>query len=204
MIAVKLRRMAYNLKRRARLRCRPSVISRNCVGGVLCHDLRLRFLSPTINISMPEEDFILFCRHLSAFLAVKMEEVAEHDKNYPVGRLNTEFGTVTLWLVHYATFQDGAQAWERRKKRVDMDNLRIIFHLAPNPSESLLEQFEQLPFAHKLLLSSGMDQAKYPHCYNLSCYEGGFRGDITQYISDTGITRYQDEYDWIPFLNGNT
>ena len=202
--AVSLLRTLYRLWRRARLRSVPSVISRDCVGGVLFHDLGLDFRSPTVNLFLPAEDFLLFCRHLADFLSVQMEELPGHGKPYPMGRLATGHGTVTLHLMHYASFSEAAEAWERRKRRVDMDYLRIIFHAPPGIPEQLAGQFEQLPFEHKVLLSGGMDTEKYPHCYNLPCYAEGCREPVTYYPSPSSVRRYQDGFDWIPFLNGET
>ena len=199
-----LLRKIYNQWRRMRLRSRPTVISRNCVGGILYHDLGLEFLSPTINMTMPAEDFILLCRYLEDFLAAEMEEVTDHDKDYPVGRLNTEHGSITLYLIHYDTFQNAAETWERRKRRVDLSDVRIIFHVAPPASPELVEQFERLPYAHKVLLSSGIDVKQHPDCYNLPCYAAGNINSIERYRSKYSIRRCQDEYDWIPFLNGDT
>ena len=202
MRVIQVCRKLYNRWRRARLRDHPTVISRNCLGGVLFHDLGLEFLSPTINMTMPAEDFILLCQHLPAFLAVKMEEVAEHGRPYPVGKLTTDYGTITLYLVHYSTFEAAAETWERRKQRVDLNNIRVILHDLPNAPESLLEHFEQLPYPHKVLFSSGIDEKKYPHCHNLPSYTAGYAGPVTEYKHPFSIRRYQDEYDWIPFLNG--
>ena len=203
MRVIQLCRKLYNLWRRARLRNHPTIISRNCVGGILYHDLGLEFLSPTINMTMPAEDFILLCQHLPAFLAVKMEEVAEHDRPYPVGRLVTEHGAVTLFLVHYDTFETAAEAWEQRKRRVDLNNIRIIFHTGPSASPDLVEQFEQLPYAHKVLLSSGIDVKNHPECHNLPCYAAGHTRSIERYPSPHSIRRCQDAYDWVSFLNGD-
>ncbi|MEY8316179.1 DUF1919 domain-containing protein [Oscillospiraceae bacterium 50-58] len=196
-------RKIYNCWRGSRLHSHPTVISRNCVGGVLFHDLGLKFLSPTINMTMSGEDFILLCQHLEDFLAVEMEEVADHAEDYPVGRLNTEYGSITLDLVHYDTFQSAAESWERRKKRVDLNNIRIIFHIEPPVSPKLVEQFERLPYAHKVLLSSGIDIKQHPDCYNLPCYAAGHTRSIERYRSKYSIRRCQDEYDWVSFLNGD-
>ncbi|RKJ39926.1 DUF1919 domain-containing protein [Acutalibacter sp. 1XD8-33] len=44
-------RAGYALWRRFRLRgAVPTTISRDCTGGILCHDLRLAVLSPTVNL----------------------------------------------------------------------------------------------------------------------------------------------------------
>ena len=40
-----------------------SILSMNCIGGVLAHDLGIRFNSPTVNLYMRAEDFIRFCEN---------------------------------------------------------------------------------------------------------------------------------------------
>ena len=47
-----------------------SIISMNCTGGILYHDLGLKFLSPTINLFFRAEDFIKFCENLDYYLSI--------------------------------------------------------------------------------------------------------------------------------------
>lgn len=37
-----------------------SFLCPNCIGGILFHDLGLRFLSPTVNLMMTQTDFVKF------------------------------------------------------------------------------------------------------------------------------------------------
>ena len=41
-----------------------SLISSNCNGGFMLHDLGLQFRSPTVNLWIPPSDFIRFLRDL--------------------------------------------------------------------------------------------------------------------------------------------
>ena len=41
-----------------------TILSMNCTGGILYHELGLPFLSPTINLYIQAEDFIRFCERL--------------------------------------------------------------------------------------------------------------------------------------------
>ena len=42
----------------------PTIISCNCIGGIIYNELNLQFLSPTINLYMNCEDFIKFCENM--------------------------------------------------------------------------------------------------------------------------------------------
>lgn len=64
-----------------------SIISDNCLGGMICHDYCLPQLSPTVNLFMLPADFIDFCSNLEANLDADVVEV-KSDEPYPVGAVN--------------------------------------------------------------------------------------------------------------------
>lgn len=83
-----------NKKNRKRIRNKDiSIISMNCTGGILLHDLGLKFLSPTVNLFMRAEDFIKFCENLEYYLSIdKFVECHDkfiiEDRTYPIGYLD--------------------------------------------------------------------------------------------------------------------
>lgn len=194
----------YSSWRRARLTCgAPTILSRDCTGGILCHDLGLQFRSPTVNLSMPPEDFIIFCQYLPAFLAAEVQEAAERQMSFPVGRLSTDHGSITLYFVHYESFLEAKEAWNRRRGRVDRNNMRVILHVPPSQlTTQLLDDFELLPYEHKVLLSYGIDTKKHPHGYNLPIYKTGSTPSINRYHTPYAVKRYMDDFNWVAFLNG--
>lgn len=52
-----------------KIRNTPTIISRDCCGGIIYHDCQKQFMSPTINLFMSNDDFLLFCEHLRGCLA---------------------------------------------------------------------------------------------------------------------------------------
>ena len=56
-----------------------TIISHNCVGGVIYHDLGLKFNTPTINLFFMAKDFIKFCNNLIHYLNCEMEPF-NHEK----------------------------------------------------------------------------------------------------------------------------
>jgi uncharacterized protein (DUF1919 family) len=107
-----------------------TVISNNCTGGFMYHYLGLQFRSPTINIRIDDQDFLLLCQHLSSFLNGKLTEEADPSLPYPVGVLSCEdkgeIRSIHLFFIHERSFHDGLQKWNRRKARIDWNNLVIV------------------------------------------------------------------------------
>lgn len=84
-----------------------SIISANCNGGIVSHDLGLQFRSPTVNLFIPANDFIKFCENLEHYLnideLVECSDIAKtKGANYPVAYLDD----ILLFLVHYSSVEE--------------------------------------------------------------------------------------------------
>lgn len=190
------RRKANCLKNR-----NVSILSMNCTGGILYHDVGMQFLSPTINLYMQAEDFIRFCEHLDDYLAMDtMRECRDPeivgDRIYPVAWL----GDIKLFLVHYASVQEAQKKWNERKKRIRKDQIAVIATDRDGMSDALKERFEKLPY--RKVLFTHLPDPIHPHCFYLRGYEKEASvGIITDPIGWAG-KRPIDQFDWISFLNG--
>lgn len=66
----------YNLlARRRRLKMQSRLTNQditfltpNCIGGILFHDLGLKFMSPTVNLMMTQTDFVKFVLNMDDYL----------------------------------------------------------------------------------------------------------------------------------------
>lgn len=188
-------------RNRKRLKNRSfSLVTNNCIGGIISHDMHLRFLSPTVNLSFANDGFLLFCRHLVYYLSIPVEEVVS-DKGYPVGVLKGEYGDIFLYFMHYDSFLEAKQKWEERALRVDMENLFIIME-AQKCEESILHQFDELDFPNKVILTDG----HHPEIHSSFPVEDGFydkdyfNGKILSYPK-WGLRRYLDRFDYVSFFN---
>ena len=178
-----------------------SLITNNCIGGVISHDLGLQFRSPTINLYFTYEDFILFCQHLRYYLSLPVEEV-ESEMDYPVGALKGEYGTVRIYFQHYGSFGQAKEKWERRASRVDFDNLYVMME-SKKCSQTILEQFDHLDLPNKVVLTDG------PHPEIRSSFPilGDFYGkkyDIGYKLMTypkNRLRRYMDVFDYVAFFN---
>lgn len=188
-------------RNRKRLRNRSfSLVTNNCIGGIISHDMHLRFLSPTVNLSFTNDGFIIFCQHLFYYLSIPVEEV-ESDKGYPVGVLKGDYGDVLLYFMHYDSFLEAKQKWEERASRVDKENLFIIME-AQKCEESILHRFDELELPNKVILTDGY----HPGIHCSFPIEDGFygkdyfNGKILSYPK-LGLWRYLDRFDYVSFFN---
>ncbi len=193
-----LKRLRKRLKNPA-----PTVFADTCIGGVIYHNLGLKFTSPTINMWISKSDFLTFLYDLRGFLSVDMTEVTDSGCSYPVGELSYGGKTVRLYGNHYKTFAELRQKWNERKERVDYDNVFVIMLNAEITREEI-ERFEALPYENKLMIT-GKCELERPFIVHHKIFESPtyIAGDMMSYKSYVSIKRYMDDIDYVGFLNRN-
>ena len=108
-----------------------TIIARDCVGGLLYHQLKSKFLSPTINLFFTLNDFNYFCLYLEDYINGELNESKEDNIDYPVGLLKPKEGSATdkaikVHFMHYESFEIAKQKWEERKQRINWDNIYVV------------------------------------------------------------------------------
>ena len=63
-----------------------TILSNNCIGGIMAHDLGKRFLSPTINLYIKPTDFVKMMENLEYYLSLEIEPI-ETKLKYPVRKI---------------------------------------------------------------------------------------------------------------------
>ena len=196
------KRKKLNQANRERLKVHEtSIISMNCNGGILSHDLGLQFLSPTVNLFFRAEDFIKFCENLKYYLSIdKMTECTDSDtigkRTYPIAYL----GDLTLYLVHYTSVAEAEEKWNERKKRINWNNIVIMNTDREGVTDELKDRFEKLPY-RKVMFVHQPDET-HPSCFYIKGYEEQeCVGIITDHDTWDG-KRPIDQFDYVAFLNG--
>lgn len=107
-----------------------TLIARDCIGGILYHQLGLKFLSPTINLFLTPRDFNLLCLHLKTYMRGNLEEYHDESTSYPVGLLypykNITLPPIRIDFMHYDSYSEALQKWNIRKKRINYHNIYVI------------------------------------------------------------------------------
>lgn len=185
-----------------------TIISNNCIAGVIYNILGIRFCSPTINQWMKMTEYLEFVKDLRFWMDCDLFEDLEESKkwNFPVGYLqsNTDQSKrVYLYMNHYLSFAEGKAKWEERKKRIIWDKLYVIYDFNDKDCDiSLLYDFDKIPLKNKIAIVhseiSGLN-----NCYRMKCISED--DPITKEFEYDGLTgkRYFEEWDYIDFFSTN-
>lgn len=117
-----------------------SIISQNCIGGALYHDLGLPFLSPTINAFFFEPDFVRFVSNLRHYMG--QELVMRWGEDYPIGILDD----ITIHFMHYETCTEAKEAWERRKTRINWGKILVIATDRNGFNDSVFDDWKKITY----------------------------------------------------------
>lgn len=128
-----------------------TIFSPICWGGICYHRLGLEFLSPTINMFENVNDFNKLMLNLDTYMSYPVEFVkTEYEFNlkreYPIGLLND----IPLYFNHYESFEQAVNCWERRKKKINKNNILIVSYAT---SEKTLYEFENITYKNKLIFT---------------------------------------------------
>lgn len=178
-----------------------SIISSDCFGSFIYHDMGLKFYSPTINLLFAKEDFWTFLGDLEGFLSSDVEEIEDPTVAYPKGEIYCGGKSVTLNFMHYKSFDEARAKWNERKQRVDFQNLYILQTIT-HSTQTDIETFEKLPFAHKLLLTDqNPSNSEHIVTHPVFSKKDYTQGKVLTYKSPFSLKRYIDDIDYITFLN---
>lgn len=155
-----------------------SLITNNCQGYVIYKQMRWRYESPTISTQILGEEFPRFCGNLRHYLEAELVETKElsdeHKRQlrhlygeipeYPMGLVDD----VLVIFQHEPSFEIAAEKWDRRKSRVDYENVGFLYQAYNESYLDAVKEFVSLQLPHSICLTEGFD------------YQGACRFDIPQ------------------------
>lgn len=188
----------YKELKRLRLKNRqPTIIASNCIGTFMYYDMKLRFNSPTINLSFDMNDYVRFLENLHWYLEQPVVPCADDRFDYPCGMV----GDVEIRFNHYKTFEEAVVKWNERRQRIDWDNLFIIGIDGDECTYDSLRRFDALPYPNKVIFTH-KPYPEFPSAHYLPGFESlSGIGRATDFKDQFLIRRYMDQFDYISFLN---
>lgn len=187
-----------------------TIICNNCLGGFLYHDMGLRFNTPTINMFFHSLDFFDFVEHFDYYIENPLIQIPNphYDKNdidYPVAVLKGEDGLrdLELHFSHYKTFEEANSKWEARKKRINKDNMFVIFTFYGIRKDiDLYKRAQNLPVKNKLFfVNHPIDRVEYPSFFYIKGFENQVGvGQVGSFQNLMG-KRYYDQFDFVKWFN---
>ena len=190
----KIQRIFINRRLKSRLQNHGmTVISANCVGAFILHDLNEPFNSPFVNLYLSPNDFVRYLQNIEFYQRQSL-------KPYPVANL----ADLKVHFMHYRNSQEAQQKWLARSARMNLDNLFIMMtdkDDAQGIAYEDLAAFDQLPFKNKVVFT----RKPYPE-FKSAFYIKGFEkqnqvGDLFTFSGWNGV-KYYDQFDYVAWFNG--
>ncbi len=179
-----------------------TIISNNCVGGVIHHHFGARLDTPTVNLFFkPMSGYVYFVSHLKECLDCDIEDVTG-DSPYPIGSIK---GKVFIHFLHYHTFSEAVNAWNRRKMRMHWDNLFVIMteRYADMCTDEDIKKLikEPLEYPAKRMVFVNEKEKEGPFSTYIDYHNSPALGDMTTRIGMWTDKRVFDQFDWVKFLS---
>lgn len=178
-----------------------TIISNNCVGGWIYRKLALPYTTPTIGMFFFSDDYINFLEKFEYYIKSPLDfikcskhqevNVALKKQSYPVGLLGEK---IEIQFIHFKDEKEVLEKWNRRVKRINFDNLFIIYSDRDNFKEEFLDRFDKLQFHHKIFFSSK------PRNSSCVVFIKDFEKD--PYVGQFYNREYEKYIDIIKWLNG--
>lgn len=199
-------------KRKKLINNEITILCNNCTGGLVLHDLGLRFNTPTINLFFYETDFFDFIEHLEYYVEQELIEnipskFAE-SKEYPIGILpgGSKYKDLELHFLHYKSFAEAKEKWENRKRRINWNNIYVIWtfmgSMGQMGNESYYERAQNLPIKNKVIfVNHPVDKNLYPSFYYIKGFEKQDGLGVISLFKNFKGERYYDQFDFVKWLN---
>lgn len=190
-----------------------TILCPNCIGGVIYHRLGKEFDSPTVNLTIDSDDFCNFLENFDYYLSKELIDGGFNKHNTPVGIIKgtDTIPDIALNFTHFKTFEDGAEKWNKRKTRINRDNLYVImydindffdedFKNTPYLSNENIEKLEAFKCNNKVLLTRNPNNQKPYAVYIEPNYNKPYP-NVFLNRNVLGLARYELKFDYVKFLN---
>lgn len=164
-----------------------TIFSNNCWGGILYSSLGLECLSPFKNLFIQDEDYLKFLEEPNLYINCELESLyyetdVNSGKKYPVMCFGNS--DIKLHFNHSDTFEQAQEGWNRRKQRINWENLLIEMYTEDsNTAERFLHYIQ---YEKKLLFVP--EKIDIDGAIKLPLYPGQkkFYEAVNRSVSDSG------------------
>lgn len=174
-----------------------TIISNNCWGGKVYQYFDMPYLTPTVGLYFFTDDYLRFVSNLEYYLSLELmfisidnshhrDELLKKKRVCPIGIL----GDVEIVFLHYKTETEAKEKWNRRKERINLDNLYFKISRQNSCTEEHLKSFANLPYAHKIIINSRKKPLySCEYYWNGPTNEQGIIGDTEPFPGNIRLTK---------------
>lgn len=188
-----------------------SILSNNCLGGLIYKQLGLKITSPTVSMFCRGKGYLDFLERYEYYLNCEMKKLDKENFTDDMTNPRTFYlkgilGDDIVWVFNHSQNADETIAlWNRRKLRFNYSNVAALMTIQNDEEAFRFEElriekrlgiyYKQLNLEHVIYVPEWIDN------YNeISRYGGNFSSFANHYmIGDSG---YVSPVNWIQFLLG--
>lgn len=131
------------------------------MGGHVYRYFDLEYMSPTIGLYFYTPDYIKFLNDLKWYLdqplqfidiessRYKEDLIAHGNTHCPIGLLHD----IEIVFLHYKSRSEALEKWNRRKARINWDNIYVKMTQQNLCTEVHLKEFDNLPYVNKFVFT---------------------------------------------------
>lgn len=138
-----------------------TIISNNCWGGIFYRNHNLEYLSPTLGMFFIAEEYIKFIYDMKKYINAEIQFIKiEESKYYQYLRMIKYDGLIAkildleICFLHYKDEEDAKTKWNRRKKRINWDNILFKFNDQNLCTYENLKKFDEFESKNKICFTS--------------------------------------------------
>lgn len=176
-----------------------TLLTSDCMGGLIYHTLGREFLSPTINLSIKDPDFIKLVSDLPYYFEQEFRFIAS--STYPIGCLGEGGKSIEVRFEHYKTPQEAVEKWNARKQRIT-ENVYVIMAdkgLSDEDIQRFRELDKHLRIKRKIMFTWIPEHADGKEIFCIKRYG---RERIKNYskLRKDGFRDYEKFFDYIAWI----
>ena len=163
-----------------------TIICNNCFAGHYYDDYNMKYLTPTIGLVIPPKSYIKFISNMKYYLDLELKEVKSSDlecydmlkRKDPKSLLKPldslvcgKLDDVEIIFLHYKSFEDANAKWERRKLRINYNNILYKFNDQNELEDNEYDAFMNVKLDNKLFITSNTKYKDGKNTYFVKKYE---------------------------------
>ena len=138
-----------------------TIISNNCWAGIFYRNNNLEYLSPTLGLFFMAEDYIKFIYNIKHYINEELTFISLDDSKYkdylkklnynsPIGKIED----IEIMFLHYETEKEVKEKWNRRKQRINWDNIIYKFSDQNMCTYEHIKRFNEFNAKNKILFTT--------------------------------------------------
>ena len=177
-----------------------TLLTSDCMAGLIYHTMGRKFLSPTINMSIKDPDFLKFLKNMKYYFENEIRFI-ESD-SYPKGLIGDGDREIKINFEHYKTNDEAMNKWNDRKNRMT-ENVFVVVadqNLSDDEMDTFRNLEEYINVKRKIMFTWDPERADGKEIFCVKPY-GRKRIKNWSKIRKDGFRDYEIFFDYVAWLN---